>query len=85
MGRDFSDLDTSCFEVIEGDENGRKNILRRLRNSIAHGDYNFLSGNYIEFTDINPKDNRDVAKYKVSMSDFGTFINNCLFQKGIVF
>ena len=71
---DFSNVDTSDFVVKEGNDS---DLARRLRNSIAHGNFTFLNENMIEFTDFK-RNNTDVVKFQISMSDLGKFIDNCL-------
>jgi hypothetical protein len=69
----FAEIDTSDFVVKSGDEN---DLARRLRNSIAHGNYTFLNGNIIKFKDSNK--GKNVVIFQISMKDFGKFVNNCL-------
>lgn len=71
--QDFTNIDTSDFVVKEGEG---CDLARRLRNAIAHGNYTFLDGNIIEFTDSNR--GKNVVKFQISMLNFGNFINKCL-------
>jgi hypothetical protein len=70
---DLSKIDTSDLVVKEGDG---LDLARRLRNSIAHGNFTFLNENVVEFMDSNGKNN--VVRLQISMGDLGKFINNCL-------
>lgn len=65
---------TSAFTVLEGKN---ENLLRRLRNSLSHGNYTFRGKNIIEFTD-SKKDGNDFIRFHIDFKQFGQFLNECL-------
>jgi len=68
------EFDTSEFTIIHGEN---KELERRLRNSIAHGNYKFLEKNVIEFTDSYP-DGGNLVIFSIPMVTFGDVLNKCL-------
>jgi hypothetical protein len=57
-------------------ENSKTNFLRRIRNSIAHANFEITNNLDIIFRDINPKDITDKFEIEIQLYKFGEFINS---------
>lgn len=62
------------FEIIEKkSEHDKEKLIRRIRNSIAHSNYE-IENNEIIFTDFKPGSKSDKIKFKITTVNFGNFI-----------
>jgi hypothetical protein len=66
-------IEYSNFTVIQGKS---YDLERRLRNSIAHGNYEFLEGNIIKFTDHN--NGKNLIEFSIPLVDFANILNSRL-------
>lgn len=64
--------------IKKGNENEIANLLRRIRNSLAHANFTD-GGNAITFHDQNPNNSEDIFEAEILYSDFGDFINTYIF------
>ncbi len=69
-------LDFSKFNITIGQN---KDVLRRLRNSIAHGRFSISSDAKITFTD-NRKDGKDPFCAEISCGDLGSFVQSLCYE-----
>lgn len=79
----IDDIDTEKLQIITlgtklRAETDKTYLLRRIRNSIAHGNIQINRG-IIVFKDNN-KSNTNPFKAKISIEGFGNFINNFMFK-----
>jgi len=71
---ELKDISINDFEIIEQEtEHDKKKLIRRIRNSIAHANYE-IENNEIRFFDWRLHDNSDKIKFKIASVDFGSFI-----------
>ncbi|MEZ7821149.1 MAG: hypothetical protein QMB51_02470 [Patescibacteria group bacterium] len=76
-------IDISKFQIIEKgiankDESQEQYIVRRIRNSLAHGNF-IVDNNIIIFADNN-KTNTNKFNVNIPFIDFGKFINEFFFK-----
>lgn len=74
---DFSQIDISRFKITAEDKNNQnpKKICRRLRNSIAHANFEVIHDkNLLKFSD--EKNGSNKIEFEIGIVDFGTFIDN---------
>lgn len=57
-------------------KNIKDNFLRRIRNSIAHANFEIKNNLDIIFRDVNPKDITDEFEIEIQLYQFGKFLNN---------
>jgi len=89
---DFSKINTSRFTVLTDPTADGKNLCRRIRNALAHGNFKIVEGqivegqiveDQIEFIDyeIHKKSKQKINHFKATIAtrDFGNFINNFMF------
>ncbi len=69
---------TALGEKANNEETDKAYLLRRIRNSIAHGNFK-IEQSSIEFKDNN-KSNTNLFESKISIGDFGNFINDFMFK-----
>ncbi|GAB0152338.1 HEPN family nuclease [Marinobacterium sp. BA1] len=75
---DFSAVDVSHFNVVQGSSADSKYICRRIRNSLAHARFEITDNGFV-FYDVRP-DGSDEFKAEIKIEFFGDFLNNFFFE-----
>jgi len=81
---DINSIDISGFEIkTQGsktyNESDNEYLIRRIRNSIAHGNFTIGQNLIIRFEDDN-KQNSNPFATEILLSKFGSFINDFMFN-----
>ncbi|MCT4620744.1 MAG: HEPN family nuclease [Marinisporobacter sp.] len=74
---DFSQIDLPVFTQISGTTKNVNVFVRRLRNSIAHANFEFCEENIILLD--NNANGSDEWKVSLVVADFGNFLNDFMF------
>ncbi len=61
---------------FENHRHSRWWFIRRVRNSLSHGNFNISENLVISFKDIDPRNKLDEFEIEIQLSDFGEFINS---------
>ncbi len=70
---DYSSIPTDKFNVTVGKTEGSKYLCRRIRNSLAHAQFQMSNG-FFRFEDRNPCGG-DKFKAEIEIVHFGDFLN----------
>ena len=82
---DTSNISTEQFSILENTYPCNKNkgmamnIIRHVRNALAHGYVNIYDDKYFEFTDQNPSNSEQKFHTRIDFVSFSKFISNYYF------